>query len=51
MIDYVECAKDGTWPVAGGVLDNTTWFRQAYRLIRGEQRLYEVERGKDDARG
>lgn len=35
-LTMVETARDGHLPVAGGVLDQTEWFQQAFRYVAGE---------------
>lgn len=36
-IDYAGFAKRGTWPVGGGLLDQTQWCLDAFRMIWSEQ--------------
>jgi hypothetical protein len=33
-LEMYQHARDGAWPVTGGVLDQTRSFLQAYRLLR-----------------
>jgi hypothetical protein len=36
-IRFAGFAKRGSWPVAGGVLDQSKWFVDACELIHGDQ--------------
>ncbi len=33
LIEFADAARHGTWPVAGGVLDQTVHARRLFRLI------------------
>jgi hypothetical protein len=40
---YARLARDGTWPVMGGALDQTEWATQAFTMIWNEQDIAEAE--------
>lgn len=35
-MESVEMARAGLWPVAGGALDQTEWFTDAFRYVGQE---------------
>lgn len=43
-VEYADFARDGHWPVAGGVLDQAEWFRKATRIIWAEEDHHEAQR-------
>ena len=40
---FARFARDGSWPVAGGMLNQTEWFTDACRLVWSEQSIIESE--------
>lgn len=47
-LELAELAEAGTWPVAGGTLDQTTSFTEAFGLIRGETSQWKRKHGIKD---
>ncbi|HEY1189523.1 MAG TPA: hypothetical protein VGE74_17895 [Gemmata sp.] len=43
LLEMCWHADNGTWPVGGGVLDQTAAFLYAYRWVRGEKVRVEKE--------
>lgn len=41
-VDYFEWADAGTFPVAGGVLNQSAVFMRLYRVWRNASRLYKT---------
>lgn len=42
-IHFARFARDGSWPVHGGMLDQSEWFMDACRLVWYEQDTAEAE--------
>jgi len=42
MMRFAKFARDGSWPVAGGTLDQSEWFADFCRLLWSEQDIYEA---------
>jgi len=47
FLTYADFAKQGTFPVAGGTLDQSSWFLQATQFLLAEERKVEAESWKD----
>lgn len=43
-IEHAEHAMKGTWPVAGGLLNQTAAFVAAFELIRSQKNKHELDR-------
>ncbi len=47
LLEMCGYTDDGTWPIAGGILDQTPAFLRAYRWVRGEKAAVEAELMKE----
>ena len=45
VIEFAEFAERGSWPVAGGVLDQANQFVEACRFVWAEQRRWRAKDG------
>lgn len=46
-LPFIDLFGDGVPPVQGGVLDQSSWFVSAYRRLKFEENLIQLEAAKD----
>jgi hypothetical protein len=47
LLEFVQAANDGAWPVAGGVLDQADAFVRLRGLVNGIRARIEAENGNE----